>query len=130
MWKGYYTSLRPGPGSVFINVDLSSCPMIGPGSLPALMLRFAEGAATRNARRPNDITQIEPRVQIELRRFLKGLRVSLSVRALSDGKFPHRKVIEFLPRVTVGSVRFDDENGRSTTMTVSILFPCTFYFSF
>lgn len=29
MWRGYYTSLRLGPGRVMINVDLSSHP-VGP----------------------------------------------------------------------------------------------------
>lgn len=27
MWRGYYTSMRCGPGKLFVNIDLSSHPV-------------------------------------------------------------------------------------------------------
>ncbi|KAL8293674.1 hypothetical protein RQP46_000375 [Phenoliferia psychrophenolica] len=107
MWKGYYTSLRAGPGTLFVNVDVTSCPMIASGSLSTLMTRFAAantrgggGAQTRLIHIGN--------------RFLKGLRVSMTVPDSSTGLKPHRKILEYLPRKNVGSVEFDVEGTRTT----------------
>ena len=47
MWRGYYTSLRPGPGGLFINVDLSSQPMHQSGNLPDVMVAYLKAKNPR-----------------------------------------------------------------------------------
>ncbi|KAM0753368.1 Piwi-domain-containing protein [Meredithblackwellia eburnea MCA 4105] len=112
MWRGYYTSLRLGIGHVFVNVDLSSCPMVTAGNLPDLIMAYG---ASRDG--PGSIPNMRPDIAIQLSRLLKGLRVSLTVPDIANNRVPHRRIAEYLPKRSASSITFEDENGKQTNMT-------------
>lgn len=59
-------SLRPGPGGLFINVDLSSQPMIMAGSLPEVMMAYVK--AKSRGPGPVNLAVIPGPVKVELNR--------------------------------------------------------------
>lgn len=114
LWRGYYTSLRPAPNGIFINIDLSSHPFIVRGNLPEVMLSYAR-AKSRNIG-PNDLAadRIPGGVAVELGRFLRGLKVTMKVKG-ADGREQTRKVRE-LTRLSAQASTFQTDDGSTTNV--------------
>jgi len=80
LWRGFFQSIRPGPGRLFLNLDIASCMMFRPGSLIELCLDFFE---RMELMRNNQFSQfltpsgIPVRERTRLQKFLTGLRVTV-----------------------------------------------------
>lgn len=120
MWRGFYTSLRPGPNKIFVNIDIASQPMYQSGNLANVALDFLR-AATRGISL-NDLaaSNIPPRGYIELDRFFRTVKVQPKVRD-RDGNEPVRKIKQF-ERSSAFASSFRLEDG--TTHTVEVRFNC------
>ncbi|GAA6043764.1 hypothetical protein JCM8097_006662 [Rhodosporidiobolus ruineniae] len=111
-WRGYYTSLRPGIGRAFINVDLTAAPMFAPGNLAEVILELAKLDVHRL--QLTDLSRMPPQVRLKLGRILKGIRITRTVRD-SDGKFPKRKISGFTPQ-GARATEFQLANGTTTNV--------------
>jgi len=116
MWRGYYTSLRPGPNKIFVNFDIASQPMYQSGNLADVVLDFLRAATRGITLTDLAASKIPPRGYIELDRFLKGVKVQLKVRD-KDGNEPVRKIKQF-ERSSAAASAFQLEDG--TTQTVEV----------
>lgn len=91
MWRGFYSSLRLGPGRIFLNLDIASQPMVQAGNLPQVVLNFLRGTNRNLNEQHLDAKTIPGNEYIRLGRFLKGLKVKLTVKD-ADGNEPTRKI--------------------------------------
>ncbi|BGP10139.1 hypothetical protein JCM10049v2_006022 [Rhodotorula toruloides] len=91
MWRGFVSSVRMGPGRVFLNLDIASQPMVQAGNLPRVVLNFLRGTNRNLTEQHLDAKTIPSSEYIRLGRFLKGLKVKLTVKD-ADGIEPTRKV--------------------------------------
>lgn len=123
MWRGFYTSLRPGPNKIFVNVDIASQPMYQSGNLPDVILDFLRAAARGISFADMSAAKIPPRAYIELDRFLRGLKVVLKVKD-QDGREPVRKIKQ-LEKVSATDAKFKLEDGSTHSVEVGFwyLFP-------
>lgn len=72
LWRGYFQSVRPAPGRMLINIDISTGMMYKPGQLINLCLEFL------GRRNPNDLAPsrgFPEREQHRLNRFIGGVKV-------------------------------------------------------
>ncbi|GAA5989351.1 hypothetical protein JCM11641_002771 [Rhodosporidiobolus odoratus] len=116
MWRGYFTSLRPGLGGAFLNLDITAQPFFKPGNLPEVLLELIQLDVKRVTLQ--DLGRIPGPAGIKLSRMLKGLRVTRTVRD-QDGRFPKRKVKEL---VKTSAVRSIFQLGDGTTTNVADYF--------
>ncbi|KAJ3565826.1 hypothetical protein NP233_g7393 [Leucocoprinus birnbaumii] len=95
LWRGFFQSIRPGPGRLFLNLDIASCMMYRPGSLVELCLDFFERMdlmrdnGFRNFLSPS----MNARDRLRLQKFLMNLRVTVPA-TTGDKKRPIRKISE------------------------------------
>lgn len=70
MWSGFYSSLRPGPNRVFLNVDITSAPMYSAGNLPDIMVAYGTQMIRGRPGPGPDISaaKMQPRLAIALDR--------------------------------------------------------------
>ncbi|KAK4057062.1 hypothetical protein OIO90_001962 [Microbotryomycetes sp. JL221] len=108
MWRGFYTSLRPGPNKIFVNVDLASHPMYQSGNMANVCLEYLRGAS-RNAPSDLSIDAIQGRPILEINRFMRNLKIKLKVKG-QDGAEPVRKV-KAIESVSARSAKFELEDG-------------------
>ncbi|KAJ1926989.1 hypothetical protein IWQ60_003327 [Tieghemiomyces parasiticus] len=75
VWSGLFQSVRPAPGRLLLNVDVSSCAFYSPGSLLDRALQYI------GLRRPEDL-QLGPRSPQyrALRKALKGVPITVTHR--------------------------------------------------
>ncbi|KAM0790571.1 hypothetical protein ACM66B_004439 [Microbotryomycetes sp. NB124-2] len=107
MWRGYYTSLRPGPNKVFINVDIASHPMYQSGNMSKVCVAYLQ---TGRGPPPNlSVQALRGRPILELNRFLRNLKVILKVKD-KDGAEPVRKV-KAIESVSAADAKFELEDG-------------------
>ncbi|BGP41047.1 hypothetical protein JCM10449v2_005016 [Rhodotorula kratochvilovae] len=106
MWKGYYSSLRPGIGGGFLNLDLAWQPFFKPGNLGATILEVANLDG-----RLNDLGNIPPQMVIKLSRMLQGLKFTLTV-TRQDGR-PVKRKVRAITRESAQDFQFDSEIGRT-----------------
>ncbi|GAA6005920.1 hypothetical protein JCM10207_007275 [Rhodosporidiobolus poonsookiae] len=111
-WRGYFTSLRPGIGRAFVNLDLSSQAFFQAGDLPHVMLELIK-LDTRNVEL-RQLGSIPGPVGIKLSRTIKGLRIERTVPD-RDGKKPKRKIKELVSS-SASKATFTLENGRTTNV--------------
>lgn len=117
MWRGFYTSLRPGPNKVFVNVDIASQPMYQSGNLADVVLDFLRAATRGITLTDLAANRIPPRGYIELDRFLRGVKVQLKVKD-KDGNEPVRKIKQ-LDKTSATSSTFKLEDGSTHNVEVS-----------
>jgi eukaryotic translation initiation factor 2C len=95
IWAGFYSSLRPGVERLFLNVDTTSQPMYQSGDLIRVMQDFTRRFQRGQQGPPADISAAglaqNGRLQIELSRFLSGIKITLMVKD-ADGNYPSRKI--------------------------------------
>ncbi|KAI0092008.1 argonaute-like protein [Irpex rosettiformis] len=74
LWRGYFQSVRPGQGRMFMNIDISTGAMYRPGSLIELMLDFLG----RPLNQPQVLAPsrgFPPREHQRLQRFIQGAKI-------------------------------------------------------
>ncbi|ORY67946.1 Piwi domain-domain-containing protein [Leucosporidium creatinivorum] len=114
MWRGFYTSLRPGPNKIFVNLDIASQPMYQSGNLADVVLDFLRAASRGITLTDLAASKIPPRGYIELDRFLRGVKVQLKVKD-KDGHEPVRKIKQF-EKTSAAAATFKLEDGSSQTV--------------
>ncbi|BGP26544.1 hypothetical protein JCM10295v2_005497 [Rhodotorula toruloides] len=82
---------RLRPGRVFLNLDIAAQPMVQSGNLPRVVLNFLRGTNRNLTEQHLDAKSIPSSEYIRLGRFLKGLKVKLTVKD-ADGHEPTRKI--------------------------------------
>ncbi|BGP17240.1 hypothetical protein JCM10213v2_005258 [Rhodosporidiobolus nylandii] len=112
MWRGYYSSLRPGIGGVFLNLDITSQPFFAPGNLPDVMLELLRHDRARL--QLQDLARIPGPAGLKLNRMLKSLRITRTVRD-QDGRFPKRK-IKGIVSTSAAQSTFQLEDGSTTNV--------------
>ncbi|GAA5890678.1 hypothetical protein JCM6882_000622 [Rhodosporidiobolus microsporus] len=116
IWRGYFSSLRPGIGNVFVNLDLSTQPMFAPGNLADVILELARLDSRGITAR--DLASIPPYVLIKLNRMIKGLRITRTVPD-QNGRPAKRKIKQLDPR---SAQRAEFQLADGTTTTVAAYF--------
>lgn len=108
LWRGYFQSLRPAPGRLLVNIDLSTGMFYKPGPLISVALEAS------GLRAPQDLTAstFDHRKLRELERFLSGVRVSVQP---AGGGPPNFVVIHSLTREGAANIRFERE-GKQTNV--------------
>ncbi|GAA5861267.1 hypothetical protein JCM1840_003135 [Sporobolomyces johnsonii] len=114
MWRGFYSSLRPGIGKAFVNVDITSQVMYRPGTLSSLLVEIGRSKQPNFSDRDLAVATMHPRAGIEMNRLVKGLRISLMV-ADQHGVHPKRKIRE-LTRTSAATSTFQVEDGTTTNV--------------
>ncbi|GJN91402.1 hypothetical protein Rhopal_004423-T1 [Rhodotorula paludigena] len=109
LWRGYYSSLRPGIGGGYINLDLASAPFHKPGSLPDVLVDLAQVELGRVTH--GNLASIPPVALIKLSRMVKGLHITLTVRD-RDGK-PVKRRIRSITSESARDYHFQTETGTT-----------------
>jgi eukaryotic translation initiation factor 2C len=79
LWRGYFQSVRPSQGSMYINLDIATGVMYKPGFLLQLCIEHLNvangnpGSLSPNARPP-----FPDRERVRLQRFISGMRITTS----------------------------------------------------
>ncbi|GAA5876643.1 hypothetical protein JCM16303_003610 [Sporobolomyces ruberrimus] len=116
MWRGYYSSLRPGIAKVFVNLDVSSQVMFKPGNLANLLIEIGRSRDPRFNENNLDIAHIDPRFAISAQRLLKNLKITLRVGDRTrDGFKPTRKIRQLVNSSALTS-EFEIEEGQTTNV--------------
>ncbi|KAG0264297.1 eukaryotic translation initiation factor 2C, 2 [Actinomortierella ambigua] len=82
VWQGYYQSVRPAIGRMYVNVDLSATAFFQGGPLIDVVTRFLKMRSKDDLARPMD-----ERTQRRLSSFLKGLFFTVTHRPGSKKRF-------------------------------------------
>lgn len=109
LWRGFFQSIRPSPGRMLINVDISTGMMYRSGPLLNLCLEFLGG--------PNKPLILSPkhglttRIRMQLQRFISGIRVF--TRSGAGGKVRSRtaRVVKQLSEYGASQIRFVAKEG-------------------
>ncbi|KAE9392991.1 Piwi-domain-containing protein [Gymnopus androsaceus JB14] len=111
LWRGYFQSLRPSPGRLLINIDLSTGMFFKPGPLINIALEVLN---KNNPRLLSPGPDLGERSIKELERFLKGVRVSVD--PATRGAPARTVVIQSLTREGAQGIFFNLQDGRSTNV--------------
>lgn len=68
IWKGFYSSLRPGPGRIFLNIDIVSQAMIKDGNLVDLIADYTRTMQRGRMGPAADVTKLSGRMLTDLSR--------------------------------------------------------------
>ena len=109
MWRGYFSSLRPSPSRLIVNVDSTAMPFIQPGDLVRVM------SAYLNISDPARLAQLPDSMRVRLGRFLKGLRIKVMVGATRQ---PAERKIKAYDPTPAASRSFTDADGNEVTIQV------------
>ncbi|KAF9441655.1 Piwi-domain-containing protein [Macrolepiota fuliginosa MF-IS2] len=80
LWRGFFQSIRPGPGRLLLNLDIATCMMYRTGPLVDLCLDFFD---RQDLMRSGNFAQflspngLSERERIRLQKFLTNLRVTV-----------------------------------------------------
>jgi hypothetical protein len=85
--------------------------MIQPGTLVGLILAYGQGESRQFNQ--NSITRLEPRLAIKLGRFVKGVKIQMTIPG-PDGRKQHRKIQE-LTKKSARQSEFDCD-GKKTNV--------------
>ncbi|KAI0702894.1 argonaute-like protein [Cytidiella melzeri] len=116
LWRGYFQSVRPGQGRMYMNIDISTGAMYRPGSLIELMLDFLG----RPLDRPMLLAPSKgfpEREHSRVQRFLHGAKIKTS-----DSGSP--RSINKLSKTGANNLRFQLRDGP--TLTVAQYFMQTY----
>ncbi|EMD40762.1 hypothetical protein CERSUDRAFT_111347 [Gelatoporia subvermispora B] len=122
LWRGYFQSVRPAPGRMLINVDISTGTMYQPGPLIDLCL------ASMGKPTPQWLTakELPERERIKLQRFISGIRV-ITKSPGPQGQANRRatpRVVKKLTQAGADALSFTMREGG--TMTVAQYFQKTY----
>ncbi|KAF8197479.1 argonaute-like protein [Pholiota molesta] len=77
LWRGYFQSVRPSQGSMYINLDIATGVMYKPGPLLELcMEHLGVRNGNPNSLSPNARPPLPDRERIRLQRFISGMRIT------------------------------------------------------
>ncbi|KAF5344152.1 hypothetical protein D9758_008884 [Tetrapyrgos nigripes] len=79
LWRGYFQSVRPGVGSMYINIDISTGTMYKTGPLLSLCLEFLRKSNPNHLAPRNGLPDRE---RLNLQRFFSGLRITVEGRSM------------------------------------------------
>ncbi|KAG6909902.1 hypothetical protein DXG01_014716 [Tephrocybe rancida] len=114
LWRGYFQSIRPGIGRMFVNVDISTGMMYRPGPLIDLALHFfGKQGQTLAVLSPKQA--LPDRERLRLQRFLVGVKVTTPHTAGARPNAPPR-IIKKLSTVGANETRFTMRDGVSMTV--------------
>ncbi|KAJ1678732.1 hypothetical protein EV182_003459, partial [Spiromyces aspiralis] len=115
--RGYVQSLRPGINDMFINVDVAAMAFYPTGPLVEIICRFL------NVRDPMELRRgIPPKIHSDLKKYLKGLVVTVTHRGGARGVRRSFKVLD-LSRESPDEIKFkmtssdNSEPERELTVT-------------
>src|ERR1051325_2044030 len=74
VWQGYYQSIRPAPGKMMINIDLSSHSFYQSGGLVQMVVKVLGKHSV------DDLRRITDRDRAKLDKALKGLKIYVAHR--------------------------------------------------
>lgn len=111
LWRGYFQSLRAGPGRLLLNIDLSTDMFYKPGPLIDIALEVLK------QRDPNMLSTkrgLPARILKELERFLRTVRVS--VQPATRGSPPRIVSITSLTSEGAQDIVFSSQEGQQTNV--------------
>ncbi|XP_006458774.1 argonaute-like protein [Agaricus bisporus var. bisporus H97] len=108
LWRGFFQSMRPGPGYLLLNVDIATCMMYRPGNLLEVCVDFFDNNVP--ARNLANYLANSDRERIRLGKFLSNLAVT--VPATTKNK---RRVIKGVAPRGADQITFD-QDGKKTTV--------------
>jgi len=73
LWRGYFQSLRPSQGRMYINLDIATGVMYKSGRLLDLCLEFL---GQRDPKLLSPVQRFPDRERLRLQRFISGMRVT------------------------------------------------------
>ncbi|ESK88716.1 argonaute-like protein [Moniliophthora roreri MCA 2997] len=115
VWRGYFQSIRPGIGRMYLNVDTSAAVVYTPGPLISLCLQFL------GTRDPNSLTieGITRTGWIRLQEFLRGVKVAIT--PATPGRPTRTAVITSLTTRGAAAETFVPR-GQTNSMTIAQYF--------
>lgn len=124
LWRGYFQSVRPAPGRMLINIDISTGMMYKPGTLIALCLEII-GKAGGNPNLLAPTKGLPERTQHQLNRLVSGVKVITTTGSGHAGRTP--RSVKRLTRHGARTEEFDLrlENGGTRRITVADYFQQT-----
>lgn len=118
LWRGYFQSVRPAPGKMLINIDISTGMMYKAGTLIELCLDFL------GLRDPNMLAPARgfpERERLRLQRFITGVKVTTTL-AAGQNKSP--RAVKKLSSAGARQLSFKLREGG--TITVADYFQKTY----
>lgn len=116
LWRGYFQSVRPGQGRMYMNIDISTGAMYRPGTLIELMLDFL-GRPTNQPLILAPSKGFPAREHQRVQRFLQGAKIK------TRGSNSLR-TIKKLSSAGANNLRFTLQSGQ--TLTVAAYFQQTY----
>lgn len=113
LWRGYFQSIRPSQGKMYLNVDIATGIMFKKGDLIGLCLEYLNSRDPRKLapqKRAND-GGLTDRERISLQRFITNLRVLTN----HSGRTQIRPIKKLTPQ-GANEIRFNLRDGTSTTV--------------
>jgi len=112
MWGGYFTSIRPTPGKLIVNMDRTAMAFIQAGDLVTVAVKFMR------VQDPSQLARSMDRQRIQLERFVKGLQIVTRSLESGDGKKTRRKKykIRALSKMPASQLQFEGDNGEQWTI--------------
>lgn len=113
VWRGYFQSVRPGIGRMFINVDISTALMFKPGPLISICLEVLG---------KSDLAALDPRRnfgerdRLMLQRFLAGARVLIKPAASGSSTARVSRTIKKITAAPANGLTFTTSDGRNLTV--------------
>lgn len=104
LWQGYFQSLRPSQGIMYVNVDISTGVMYKAMPLIGLCLEFLR------KNNPRDLVRLNDRDRLSLQRFIANVRVETTY-----GNKKRVHVIKKISRESPSTYMFD-LNGTPTSV--------------
>ena len=104
-WQGYYQSIKPTPGKMMINVDLSATVFYESGGLVQMVVKVL------GKRSVEDLRRITDRDRAKLDQALKNLKIYVTHRGENASK--HRLRIIKISNTSASNTKFETE-GRQT----------------
>ncbi|KAJ3900104.1 argonaute-like protein [Lentinula edodes] len=112
--RGYFQSLRPSPGHLLLNIDLSTGMFYKPGPLISVALEIVSNARNPDPNLLSTDRGLPDRIFKDLERFLKNVRVSVQPATASSPPKVH--TISTLTREGAQGITFNTRDGTPTTV--------------
>jgi eukaryotic translation initiation factor 2C len=108
LWRGYFQSVRPGQGRMYMNIDISTGAMYRPGPLIEVMLDFL-GIPTNQPLKLSPARGFPEREHQRVSRFIQGAKI------LQNGGTSLRS-IKKLSKTGANNLRFQMRDGPTLTV--------------
>ncbi|KAH8105885.1 argonaute-like protein [Cristinia sonorae] len=114
LWRGYFQSVRPSPGRMLVNIDISTGTMYKPGPLIPLCLEYL---GVRNVQALAPPQGLDQRERVRLQRFISGARVLVN----NPGQAPNQRrrpprVIKKISDRGASTLTFNLHDGGQSTV--------------